>query len=393
MTLTSVAPLITDAGVIAPTYYEVVDFLKTEYKKIYGEDAYLENDSQDGQWIGVNARAISDVNAALVNIYSSFSPKTAKGDALSRNVAINGISRALPTFSVVDLKIVGVPGTEIQNGYAVDKNGNNWIFPASIIIPNSGQIIITATASKAGAILALAGTVTTIGKPTRGWQSVSNDTSSSIGMPVELDSKLKQRQALSVAIPSQSRTDSIKGALFALPGVSRCKTYENDTDQINEIGIPANSLCVVVSGGDSSAIAQSMRVKKSTGCGFYGNTTIQVLNTFNEEENVSFYRPNIRNIGFRISLTSSSDYTAEIGSDIRQTIADYVNQLDIGDKVTLNKIYIPAGLYGNLDSRSYEIDSIVIVVDDVAQPSDFLLAFNEVAYCDTDNIEINISGG
>ncbi|MBK5645673.1 MAG: phage baseplate protein, partial [Acinetobacter sp.] len=129
MTLTTVAPVITDSGPVAPTYYEIVDYLKTQYKSIYGEDAYLENDSQDGQWIGVFSRAIADVNAAIVDTYSTFSPKTAKKDALSRNVAINGIARQVPTFSTVDLEITGVATTEITKGYALDDNGNQWIFP------------------------------------------------------------------------------------------------------------------------------------------------------------------------------------------------------------------------------------------------------------------------
>lgn len=59
----------------------------------------------------------------------------------------------------------------------------------------------------------------------------------------------------------------------------------------------------------------------------------------------------------------------------------------------LNKLYIPAGLFGNLDSETYQIDSIDIIVDGVVIDGNYSLAFNEVAYCDSDNIEINTSGG
>ncbi|MCH7380396.1 baseplate J/gp47 family protein [Acinetobacter higginsii] len=393
MTLTTVAPVITDSGPVAPTYYEIVDYLKTQYKSIYGEDAYLENDSQDGQWIGVFSRAIADVNAAIVDTYSTFSPKTAKKDALSRNVAINGIARQVPTFSTVDLEITGVATTEITKGYALDDNGNQWIFPDLVTIPNSGQIVITATAKKPGAILAMSNTIKTIGKPTRGWKGVNNPSTSTLGMPVELDAKLRQRQALSVAIPSQSKTDSIKGAIFSLPGISRCKTYENDTDSTNSLGIPAHCLCVVVAGGDAAAIAGIMRAKKSLGCGWFGNVNVTVIDSFGDEVTVSLYRPNIINIGFKLNLVGSSEYTKEIESNIKQNLADYVNQLDIGDRIMMNKLYIPAGLFGNLDSETYQIDSIEIIANGVPITGDYNLAFNAVAYCDTDNIEINTSGG
>lgn len=393
MTLTTVAPVITDSGPVAPTYYEIVDYLKTQFKSIYGEDAYLENDSQDGQWIGVFSRAIADVNAVIVDTYSTFSPKTAKKDALSRNVAINGIARQLPTFSTVDLEITGVPGTEITKGYALDDNGNQWVFPEIAIVGNSGISVITATAKNAGAILAMSNTIKIIGKPTRGWKGVNNPATSSLGMPVESDSKLRQRQALSVAIPSQSKTDSIKGAIFGLPGISRCKTYENDTDSTNSLGIPSHSLCIVVAGGDAVAIASVMRAKKSLGCGWFGNVNVTVIDSFGDPVTVSLYRPNIINIGFKLNIVGSSEYTKEIESNIKQNLADYVNQLDIGDRIMLNKLYIPAGLFGNLDSETYQIDSIQIFANAVSVDGDYSLAFNAVAYCDIDNIEINTSGG
>lgn len=393
MALTTIAPQITDAGVSAPTYFEALDWLKEQYKSIHGDDAYLENDSQDGQWLGVIARVVADCGAACIDVYSTFSPKTATSDALSRNVAINGITRAVPTYSTVDLLITGTSGTTITDGYAVDKNNNQWMLPASVVIPSTGSITVTAKAAQAGAILAMSGTVKTIGKPTRGWLGVTNVSSSTLGTAVEQDSLLRQRQALSVAIPSQSKTDSIKGAIFSLSGVSRCKTYENDTSEQNSLGLPPNTLCVVVSGGDATEIANTMRSKKSLGCGWFGNTTVTVNDNFGDAVAVKFYRPNIRSIGFIIGAQSTVDYTSAIGDEIKQAIANYVNQLDIGDRIALNKVYVPAGLYGDLNSETYDINSIIITVDGVSISGDFSLAFNEVAYCEVDDIEIGIAGG
>lgn len=393
MELTTVAPVLTNAGVIASTYYEIVEYLKAEYRAIYGDDVYLENDSQDGQWIGVVARLIAECGAVSADVYASFSPKTAKGEALSRNVAINGIRRALASYSYVDVVISGTPGTEIKNGFATDKNNNKWVFAESIMIPETGYITVTARSEKLGAILAQIGSVNVIGKPTRGWVSVINETTSQLGVPIENDAKLRQRQALSVAIPAQSKLDGIKGALFGLGGVSRCKTYENETDKVDALGLPPHSVCVVVSGGDAEEIAQIMRAKKSMGCRYFGNTDITIMDNFNEPQVISLYRPNVRNIGFYINLESNSAYTTTIGQQIKQALADHVNQLDIGDKLTVNKAMVAVGLYGSLDAMSYEVLSITILVDGIEQTGNYYLDFNEVAYCDMDNIEINIAGG
>lgn len=49
------------------------------------------------------------------------SPSTADTDALSRNVKINGIRRAVATKSTVSVVLVGVAGTIINNGIVSDK--------------------------------------------------------------------------------------------------------------------------------------------------------------------------------------------------------------------------------------------------------------------------------
>ncbi|MCT9017193.1 hypothetical protein N6G05_26965, partial [Cupriavidus gilardii] len=123
MAITTTAPTIDASGITAPTYAEVLEYLKDQYRAIYGPDVYLEADSQDGQLLGVFAKAISDANAVAIAIYRSFSPATAQQDALSSNVKINGIARKVASFSTADLVIVGQAGTTITNGIAKDSNG------------------------------------------------------------------------------------------------------------------------------------------------------------------------------------------------------------------------------------------------------------------------------
>ena len=43
------APYIDDAGLHIPTYADIRDDLVEQFKSIYGQDIYLENDSQDYQ--------------------------------------------------------------------------------------------------------------------------------------------------------------------------------------------------------------------------------------------------------------------------------------------------------------------------------------------------------
>ncbi|MDC4532280.1 baseplate J/gp47 family protein [Acinetobacter baumannii] len=393
MALTSIAPVINQYGVTVSTYSEIVEHLKEKYREIYGQDVYLENDSQDGQWIGVIARVVADCNAAVADVYSSMSPSTADTDALSRNVKINGIRRAVATKSSVTVVLVGVAGTIINNGIVSDKNNNRWLLLEQVVIPPEGEIVTTATAEKPGAILALPNSVTSISTPTRGWQSVNNPHASTLGAPVESNTKLRQRQALSTAIPSRSYTEGILGALFSLDGVSRCKVYENKKSFVDPLGLPPNSLAVVVAGGDDQLIAETIRVKKAPGCDLYGNTTVIRPTVYGDPVEIQYWRPNQVVVGLRLDLRTTTDYTVDIGEQIKYAIADYVNQLDIGDRISLNKLYVPAGLYGALEARTYELDSIQLIINGSPKIGDYTLAFNEVAFCDSDDIEISVTGG
>ncbi len=391
MALNSVAPIVDEKGIRAPTFPDVLSYLKDQYRIIYGKDSYLEPDSLDGQFLGVIALAISDCNAACVQVYNSFSPKTALSDALTRNVKINGIKRSLATYSTVDVLIKGQAGTAIKNG--VVGGDDKWILPKLVTIPAAGSIVVTAIAEKSGAVLAVAGSITSKLTPTRGWDSVINQTSSSIGQDVEPNIKLRQRQALSVSIQSQSLSDGLRGALLSLSNVTRCKIFENKTTVIDANKIPAKNMCVIVYGGDSKDIAKLIHIKKSMGCGLFGNTSVTVLNAFNEPDVIQFYRPNVVSISFKLGITTNDAYSADTEEHIKQLLADYVNALDIGDRIAQNKLYGAANLYGAEQSQTYEVNSIVIKANGVEFAGDYVLPFGSVAFCDPASIEIEVTSG
>ncbi len=393
MTISSVAVVMTDAGPVAPTYFEIVEYLKSENRKIYGEDIYLENDSQDGQWIGVIAKAIADCNSSAIKAYSTMSPKTATKEALARNVALNGIKPSPATYSTVDVVISGVAGTSITKATVLDTSGNTWVLPASIMIPQLGSIIVTATAEKAGAVIAMPNTVSIIGKPTRGWHSVDNPNSSSVGQDAESDTKLRQRQSLSTANASMSQLEGLRGAILALNGVTRCVTFDNKSSVTDSNNIPAKSACVVVHGGDSHQIAKLMHIKKSMGCGYYGNTDVTILNVYNEPETISIYRADVTTISYKLAITTKDTYSSDTGDIIKNLLTEYTNALNIGDKITQNKITGVANLYGAEQSQAYEVESITIIANGVEHAGDYTLSFGNVAFCDSSTIAIEVTGG
>ncbi|ECP8298534.1 hypothetical protein FU271_22745, partial [Salmonella enterica subsp. enterica] len=282
---------VTAQGISAPDYQTILDKLTSYFRQIYGSDAYLEPDSKDGQMVALWALSVHDANNTAITVYNSFSPTTAQTAALSSNVKINGITRKIATNSTADLLLTGTAGTTITNGSARDKNGIIWNFPASVTIGVDGTMLVTATCASSGAVAALAGTITTINTPTRGWTSVTNPAAATVGAPAETDAELRIRQGQSVAIPSITPFEGVDGAIANIAGVTRHKLYENDTGKTDGNGLPPHSISAIVDGGDVTEIARTIRGNKGQGVRTWGKTSVTVPDKYGNPHIISFSRP------------------------------------------------------------------------------------------------------
>lgn len=391
------SPIIDETGIHAPIFDDYLSYLINGYRAIYGADTYLGNDSQDGQEIALFALALSDQAAACVAAYLSFSPSTAQGEGLSTVVKINGLVRKSATYSTVDVRIVGVAGTEMFNGIVSDGT-IRWNLPAHVVVPDAGEIIVTATAQDLGAINAAADTITTIETPTAGWQSVNNPTAATPGQPVETDALLRRRQQASTALPSVVVLDGIIGGIMALPGVTRVKAYENDTSLPDGDGIPAHSIAMVVEGGDAQLVAQVIAVKKTPGAGTYGTTTIPLVDNYGLPHNIKFFRPTYVPITVIITIHNLTGYTTSIGNSIVDAVIAAINGIAIGDDVFYTRLYVPAQLVGQYaqpltpkDPGTFELRSVVISRDgNTPSAADVGIAFNEAALCDTAHVTLSV---
>lgn len=386
--------MVSASGINAPDYQTILSKITAYFQQIYGTDAYLNPDSKDGQMVALVALAIHDANNTAIQVYTSFSPSTALTDALTRNVKINGIARKPSTNSTVDLTLTGTAGTTITNGSVKDANGIIWNLPASVAIGVGGTVTVTATSAVPGAVAAVIGSITQINTPTRGWTGATNSVAAAVGSDVEKDSALRIRQSQSVALPSLTPFDAVDGALANVSGVTRHKLYENDTGATDANGIPGHSIAAIVEGGDVALIAQTIRGKKGQGVGTFGSTTTQVPDKYGNPHNISFSRPMNIPVYVALVLKVFTGYTTQIGEQIKQAIADYINSLTIGDDVLLSRLYSPAnlGVVSSGNARYYDINSLQIgKAAGTASASNIIIAYNESATCSVANISITVS--
>ncbi len=385
---------VTAEGISAPEYQTVLTRITGYFQQIYGGDAYLDPDSKDGQMVALVALAIHDANNTAISVYRSFSPATAMSDALTSNVKINGITRRPATNSTVDLQLTGTVGTTITNGSVRDKNGVIWNLPASVVIGTAGTVIATATCASSGAVAALAGSVTTINTPTRGWVSVTNEQAATVGVAAETDAQLRIRQAKSVALASLTPFDAVDGAIANVSGVTRHKLFENDTETTDANGLPAHSISAIVEGGDATEIANTIRGTKGQGVSTYGTTAVIVTDKYGNPYTIRFSRPVEVPIYVAITLKALTGYSSQVGDEMKAAIAAYINSLAIGDSVLLSRVYSPAnlGVVSGGNARYYDIMELMIGKSAATvAAANVVIAYDESVSCSVENIVITVT--
>lgn len=383
--LATLGPTITSAGISAPTYADILASLQASFASIYGSDAYVAPDSQDGQMLAIFAQAIFDSNSAAVMVYNSFSPSYAQGAALSGNVRINGLTRLVPSFSTAVGTVVGTVGITIANGVVADENGNLWNLPSSVTIPLAGSISVTVTAQVPGAISAGIGTINQINTPTQGWQSFSNTGAANPGNPVETDAQLRIRQSLSAALPASTPAAAMLAQILEVPNVTRAIVYENPTGSIDANGAPPHSIYVVVAGGTIQSIINAIGLTKTPGANTYGTTSGTYIDPATGLSYVyNFFVLGSVSVNTVVNIHTGNGYSSTVATAIQAAVANFLNTLPIGQLVSYFQVAAAAQLRDDPSGATFELKSITINGGTV----DIAVAYNQAATSGTVTVNL-----
>ena len=362
------------------------------YRVIYGADIYIDADSQDGAFLALFAQSVYDLCNVFSGVYTSFSPALGIGDALTRNVAINGITRRAATHSTADVNVVGTVGTTIAAGKIRDALGNLWSIPTNTVIPVGGTITVTATCDTEGAITAAAGALNQIGTPQRGWVSVTNPLAAVAGVNAETDAELRLRQQLSTMITAYDTVGAIESGIADVDGVTEQRVYENDTNSTNSDGLVAHTIAAVVLGGDTQDIIDAIGDNKPPGCGTQGTTTGSYTDSRGVVKTINFYRPAGVGIKATVAITALTGYVSDYETELKQAIADAINALAIGEDVLITRLFAPATLNGLDGGKTYNLTDLKIAkLAGSPAFADVAIAYTEMATCSVSDITVTVT--
>ncbi len=321
-------------GLTVNTRTEEVAILNAGLQAIYGNDINLDSNSQDGQFVGIEAQVIVDQLELLVQINAGFDPDRAIGRILDERAAINNIARAGGTFTIQPITLVIDRTITLQGldaefnsingvGFTVqDDAGNQFILVDSETFV-AGTYSRNFRAQKIGQVETIVNTITNAVTIVIGVISINNPSGAlEIGQNEETDAQLRVRRQRSVSINSAGYLNGLIGAVLALAGVTEVKAYENVANSTDANGIPAHSIWLIVEGGANTDIGNILYNKKSMGCGMKGAVTGTIETVNGGDFTYKFDRPSPADLYIQFEIqpttaTPSFDIVA-----IKQYIAD-----------------------------------------------------------------------
>ena len=397
-----VPPYVSAAGLVIPSYGDILAKLISSYLSIYSNVVYLGTDTAKYQELSIYALQSYDLLLAAQLAYNARSPLTAVGADLDSVVKLNGLARKAASYSNAPVLVSGVPYTAITNGLATDSSGNVWAIPSSVVIPSGGSVVVSATCTSPGAIQAAAQTLTISGGATAGWVSAAIVSAATPGQPVETDSQLRARQSFSVASPSLTRLQSTIAAIAAVPGVTRINqgtptpgsqgsSIENPTGATDVWGNPPHSLSMVVEGGSDLGVATAIFQKRGLGPDMNGTTSVPVTDpTTGQVTTVNFSRPTYVPIYVVMTVHGLTGFSTAVLVSIQAAIVLYLNSLQIGETLTYSSLYsVAQSVMPNLALPQFSVRSLAIgTAPAPTGTSDIVVTYNEVVQGVTANVTI-----
>lgn len=325
-------------GLQVKTAAEIRAELVAALQAIYGADINVDQNSPDGQVIGIITQLGVDLRELAVQINNGFDPDRAIGRILDERVVINNVERNGGTFTIQPVEItvdrtVSLQGLDANfndingTGFTVqDDAGNQFILVDSDTL-TAGTHELNFRAKNIGQVETVIGTIQTAVTIVLGVTGVNNSSAAlEIGQNEETDAQLRLRRQQSVALASTGYLNGLLGDVLALEGVTDAKLYENYTNSIDADGIPAHGTWLIVEGGANSDIAQTYYENKSYGSNMKGDVEIDITTPSGGLFVAKFDRPDAVDLYIRF--------------DIQRTVTSYVFDEDaIKDYIVDTLVY------------------------------------------------------
>ena len=382
-------------GFVAPTYEEVLDSVMDDFQQRFGTDIVLTSNSN----FGIIARLIAWRETLLIQelqkTYYSAYISTATESSLDRLGANLDLPRKVATPSFADIEIKTEEEYLIQAGEQFETaDGVLFDLIKDVVTSKNSDGTYTGIGTvqsvDTGAYNnVLPNTITIMYNPDENVVSVTNPEKAAGGQDYEDDATYRARLIMeNVAKPGPSAA-GIKSALMNLSGVRQVNVVENPNAEANQYGDPPYSVHIYVLGGKEQDIAQCLVDNVAAGITMAGTKQITAPDNTGTPQTVSFDFAKDKPIYATVQIRTNEEWNADEGvQDVKQAIADYVNNLLMGQEVYLTKIYPSIYSIPGVGEAKVQIGTDQNQLYD----KDIVTEPFEAVSCNTDNIQVNVDG-
>lgn len=373
---------ITNTGLVTERLNDVIDRLSLAMRDIYGADINISPDTQDGQTIGIWSQGVADINEIISGVYAMSDPTKAIGVWLDTQLKYVGIERNRAAFSNLnDVEFTVVNGTIIPDNYVLtDENGIEWQTTASAKA-TSTRLIMPLQSVDVGAFHLAGDKILSPKTVVLGVQQVKTTTASVLGSLQESDESALMRFLRSYSINNLDDREGLEASLLALTDVRDAKVYENYTGVLDANGVQPHTINSVVLGGVDEDIAETIRRKKSLGCGLQG--AIEVVLFYQDLDRlIRFDRSAAVNISVKVTVVRRS---AAIDVD-----RDAIKKEVASSQFLISEDVIAGSLYCGASSANYKIKEILLTSGDLEDALIIPIGLREHGVILAENVEIEV---
>ena len=382
-------------GFVAPTYEEVLDSVMDDFQQRFGTDIVLTSNSN----FGIIARLIAWRETLLIQelqkTYYSAYISTATESSLDRLGANLDLPRKVATPSFADIEIKTEEEYLIQAGEQFETaDGVLFDLIKDVVTSKNSDGTYTGIGTvqsvDTGAYNnVLPNTITIMYNPDENVVSVTNPEKAAGGQDYEDDATYRARLIMENVTKPGPSAAGIKSALMNLSGVRQVNVVENPNAEASQYGDPPYSVHIYVLGGKEQDIAQCLVDNVAAGITMAGTKQITAPDNTGTPQTVSFDFAKDKPIYATVQIRTNEEWNADEGvQDVKQAIADYVNNLLMGQEVYLTKIYPSIYSIPGVGEAKVQIGTDQNQLYD----KDIVTEPFEAVSCNTDNIQVNVDG-
>ena len=385
--------MIIDAnGFKAESFTEILTRLSNGLKNIYGQDINLDQDTPDGQQLGIQANIISDFQDLALYIYNSMDPDLADGANFDKLLKLLARTRLPSSRSTVDIEMVLNKTVSIPASYTIkDLNNQNWIIGTAQTL-DAGTHLVSFYSEDWGNITAEPNTINEQVTILTEVVSINNPESAISGRDEESIVQVRERRNKILEINASSTIGSIIGKILDLNGVVDAVPYENMTKIYDPVrDIQPNSYWIVVKGGDIAQISEIIAKDKTGGTGLKGQVETVYIEKFVRKDgsvrefyhDVKFDRPTEVSIHIKFKVSRKISTQSIDIEHIKDILAN--KEFYIAQNITVTELY--STIYSA--ATNYIATDLEVSKDGVVWDSVFLQAgYDEEFIIEKSNIEI-----